>query len=509
MKRLIQLYNDWKGADPKHISPLPKAGSNRKYYRLYDDMGKSTIGVVGTSWDENHSFIYLSRHLSAKGLPAPQILAVSEDENCYIQEDLGHTSLYDLLKNARENGFHYTEEDCAEIEKTVRLLPHIQIENHKDLDYSQCLTPRQFDAASIKFDLNYFKYCFLKPSDLHFDEIALEADFETFSQHLSKTMPQHFLYRDFQARNVMMKDGKPYLIDYQGGRKGPLQYDLVCFLWQASSRYPRQLKERMIDAYLDELGKLIPTDKDIFKKTLKKFVLFRTLQVLGAYGLRGYFEHKQYFLDSIPAAIDNLDECLKEGASAEYSCLYDTLQRLVALEKSQRNETTQKSAEKQPLAKELLAHQTENPLVVRIFSFSYKKGIPEDSSGNGGGYVFDCRSTHNPGRYEPYKSITGLDEPVIKFLEDDGEILDFLKSVYPLAEHHVECFMKRGFTNLMFSFGCTGGQHRSVYCAQHLAEHLHGKYGIEIRLCHREQGINSVLPQNHTRVFTNENLENT
>ena len=384
MKRLIQLYKDWKGADPRHVHPLPKAGSNRQYYRLYDDKGMSVIGVVGTSRDENHSFIYLSRHLSSKGLPAPQILALSEDESCYIQEDLGHTTLYDLLKKARENGFQYSEEDCTVIEKTVRLLPHIQTETDKDLDYSQCLTPRQFDATSVKFDLNYFKYCFLKPSDLHLDEIALEADFEAFSQHLSKTKPQHFLYRDFQARNVMMKDGKPYLIDYQGGRKGPLQYDLVSFLWQASSRYPRQLKERMIDAYLDELGRITSVDEQQFRQGLKEFVLFRTLQVLGAYGLRGYFEHKQYFLDNIPAAIDNLEECLKEGAAAEYPCLRDTLQRLVVLEKSRRNESTQKSAENQSVSQELFKHQKDSPLVVRIFSFSYKKGIPEDTSGNGG-----------------------------------------------------------------------------------------------------------------------------
>ena len=503
MERLIQLYTEWNGSKPKHVHPLPKAGSNRQYYRLYDDMGKSTIGVIGTSHEENHSFIYLSKHFSSRGLPVPQIIATSDDEYCYLQDDLGHTSLYDLMQKARDNEYQYSDEDYKQIEKAIRLLPHIQIEGGEGIDYEQCLTPREFDVTSIKFDLNYFKYCFLKPSDIHFDETNLERDFNSYARYLAETDTYHFLYRDYQARNIMMKDGKPHLIDYQGGRRGPLQYDLVSFLWQASSRYPKALKETMISAYLDELGKITKVDESEFRNKLKAFVLFRTLQVLGAYGLRGYFEHKQYFLNSIPAAIDNLEECLKDGVTTAYPCLNDTLMRLVESKKLQGSEVVKETNNNnKSLPKKLFVHQKTSPLVVRIYSFSYKKGIPEDTSGNGGGYVFDCRSTHNPGRYEPYKKITGLDEAVIKFLEDDGEILDFLKSVYPLAEHHVECFMKRGFTDLMFSFGCTGGQHRSVYCAQHLAEHLHNKYGIEIHLCHREQGINTLIQQDKTKLDT-------
>jgi len=270
-------------------------------------------------------------------------------------------------------------------------------------------------------------------------------------------------------------EGRPWFIDFQGGRRGPLQYDLASFLWQASARYPQELREQLIDVYLQSLSRYQAVDSDQFRQRLRLFVLFRLLQVLGAYGFRGYFERKKHFIDSIPPALDNLRQLLAEGA-CPYPHLREILQQLV---------TSDSSTSPAPSG---LSGQS-SPLVVRIFSFSYKKGIPEDESGNGGGYVFDCRSTHNPGRYEPYKQLTGLDEPVIRFLEDDGEILTFLESVYRLADAHVERYIQRGFTDLMFSFGCTGGQHRSVYSAQHLAEHLHRKYGITVRLCHREQNI--------------------
>lgn len=133
-------------------------------------------------------------------------------------------------------------------------------------------------------------------------------------------------------------------------------------------------------------------------------------------------------------------------------------------------------------------------LTVTIYSFSFKKGIPEDNSGNGGGYVFDCRSTHNPGKYDEYKQLTGLDQPVIDFLEKDGEILEFLSSVYTLVDHHVARFLERGFEHLQVSFGCTGGQHRSVYSAQHTAEHIKEKFPtVSIELIHRERGIQQTL----------------
>ena len=318
------------------------------------------------------------------------------------------------------------------------------------------------------------------------------------------------MYRDFQARNVMLdSEGNPSFIDFQGGRKGPFYYDIASFLWQASAKYPEKLRRKLIYEYYESLKTFteVPS-KHHFVQRLSLFVLFRTLQVLGAYGFRGYFERKRHFIESIPPAMDNLRSLVASDAFP-YPYLMDMLRRLTALPQfavPQEGEPVVRTDGLRTTESNIYnAHQADGPatfskydgkgpLVVRVYSFSYRKGIPEDESGNGGGYVFDCRSTHNPGRYEPYKKLTGLDEPVIRFLEDDGEILTFLDSVYRLADAHVARYIQRGFTSLMFSFGCTGGQHRSVYSAQHLAEHIHEKFGIEVRVCHREQDIHSVLP---------------
>ena len=494
MDGLKTLYRTWCGEEPNHVERLAGAGSNREYYRLSAPVGSAmsatVIGCVGTSREENHAFITLARHFAEKSLPVPEILAVSDDELRYLQTDLGSVSLFDALQKGRAEG--YSDDDARLLEETIRQLPRLQIVGAEGLDWSVCYPQPSFDEQNVMFDLNYFKYCFLKPSGLDFHELKLEADFRRMAADLTASEATGFMYRDFQARNIMLypsPDTKespsfhlhssltslstPYFIDFQGGRRGPLEYDLASFLWQASAHYPDALRQHLIDVYFDELQKYAKTPvREEFDRRLRLFVLFRTLQVLGAYGYRGYFERKKHFIDSIPPAIDNL----RHHLSTDYPYLHDVLQQLVALPKFQK-----------PVSND----SNDGKLVVRIFSFSYKKGIPEDESGNGGGYVFDCRSTHNPGRYEPYKQLTGLDEPVIRFLEDDGEITTFLNSVYKLADAHVERYLERGFTSLMFAFGCTGGQHRSVYSAQHLAEHLHQKYGIEVRLCHREQGIST------------------
>ena len=335
----------------------------------------------------------------------------------------------------------------------------------------------------------------MKATGLEFNEIKLEKDFQKLADDLTaEDIEYGFMYRDFQARNIMLdRNDNPYFIDFQGGRRGPLCYDLASFLWQASARYSDSLRKEMTDIYYDELQKYttLPPRKQ-FDEQLALFVLFRLMQVLGAYGFRGYLERKQHFIDSIPPAIENLKQLLAEHAFP-YPYLTDILNALVT-KMSKAAEISDKSTATESLAHSATTAQSssekaEKPvLTVRIFSFSYKKGIPADPSGNGGGYVFDCRSTHNPGRYAPYKKITGLDERVIKFLEDDGEILTFLNSVYKLADAHIERYLQRGFTSLMFSFGCTGGQHRSVYSAQHLADRIRRKYQqVQVELCHREQ----------------------
>ena len=480
METLLQLYKDTFGYAPAAVQQLDKAGSNRTYIRLTAPDGSTCIGVIGLSKTENDAFIYLTRHFHALGLNVPELIAVSEQGCCYLQTDLGTQSLYQALSKGRTSG-NYSEEERTLLAKTMRALAHVQVKGARDLDFNQLIPPVRFDKMAAMFDLNYFKYCFLRTTGVPYDEVALEHDFNRFAEQLvacaSSSETVTFLYRDFQARNVMLKEDEPYFIDYQGGLQGPLHYDVASFLWQASAHYSDELRQTMVEEYLDELATLIEVDRKKFKADLMQFVLFRTLQVLGAYGMLGRFERKPYFIQSTPGALENLHTLLTSGVADAYPYLKQVLTSLIEVELLKKAPATQPTEKKEGLH-------------VRVFSFSYKKsGIPEDTSGNGGGYVFDCRSTHNPGKYEPYKKLTGLQEPVIKFLEDDGEILRFLESVYKLAEFHVERYMERGFTDLMFSFGCTGGQHRSVYSAQHLAEHLHKKYNIHVTVDHREQGV--------------------
>ena len=509
MEKLRKLYRAWCGEDPVGMDALPGAGSNRAYYRLWNGEGQSVIGVVGTSRDENHAFLYLAHHFKQCQLPVPEVLAQSDDELRYLQTDLGGLSLFEAIRGGREAGGRYNQYEKQLLIRTIRELPAIQIRGGRGLDFTQCYPVAKFDMESVWFDLNYFKYCFLKATELDFHELKLEANFRMFAKDLTAEEGESFLYRDFQARNVMLDaQGKPYFIDFQGGRCGPYYYDLASFLWQASAQYSHRLRRELVYEYYQALKQYteVPSVRH-FVERLSLFVLFRTLQVLGAYGFRGYFERKRHFIESIPPAIQNLRELLQLRKLFPYPYMMDMLQRLTELPQFTQMESPALSrsdgyrvsennvypANPQDGPATFSKYDGKGPLVVRVYSFSYRKGIPEDPSGNGGGYVFDCRSTHNPGRYEPYKKLTGLDEPVIRFLEDDGEILTFLESVYRLADHHVRRYIQRGFTSLMFSFGCTGGQHRSVYSAQHLAEHIHEKFGVEVRICHREQGISQTL----------------
>lgn len=487
MESIINLYFSQTGKKPFKCEKIPGGGSNRQYYRLADEEQNSLIGAVGTSFEENSTFIYLSNHFAKHGLPVPQVTSVSADGLSYLQTDLGSISLYDALKNGREGSKGYSPTDIKLLEKIIRLLPKIQVSGAKGLDFSKCYPQEHMDEQNVMFDLNYFKYCFLKTTEIEYNEIKLEECFVEMAQKLGNSSFNYFMYRDFQARNVMLcADDEPYFIDYQGGRRGPLQYDVVSFLWQASSHFDKNIREHLINEYIDALKQYVDIDEEDFRRSIPQWVLFRTLQVLGAYGFRGRYERKKYFLDSIPSAINNLRDVLSNNESCPYPYLYDVLCRLVDLPEFS-------SAKQDSMNPSKSKYDGQGMLRVRIYSFSYKKGIPEDTSGNGGGYVFDCRSTHNPGRYEPYKKLTGLDQPVIDFLEKNREIIVFLDSVYKLADAHVERYLKRGFTSLMFCFGCTGGQHRSVYSAQHLAMHINSKYGIEVSVTHREQGITNVL----------------
>ncbi|MCM1137076.1 MAG: phosphotransferase [Muribaculum sp.] len=458
---LENLYSEHFGSLPERITSLTPAGSNRRYYRL--EGMRSAIGVIGTSIDENKAFIYLDRHFRAQGLPVPEIYAVSSNYLAYIQEDLGDTSLFTC------------RDDLELLKKTIRILPDFQFLGSQDLDFAKCYPVPKFDRQSVMWDLNYFKYSFLNTENISYREDLLEKDFQMMTERLSCHGENTFMYRDFQSRNVMIKNYKPYFIDFQGGRKGPIEYDVVSFLWQAKAGFSDYVKNELISDYIDSASRYININDEDFKSRLKDFALLRTLQVLGAYGFRGRFERKSHFLQSIPLAITNLDELMKAPIAA-YPCLNSILSRLVEVEMEKMKSTNSDS------------------LTVTVTSFSFKKGIPEDCSGNGGGYVFDCRGMDNPGRYEEYKKLTGLDRPVIDFLESRGEIKRFLDNCYALVDASVKCYIDRGFNSLMVSCGCTGGQHRSVYSAQHIAEHIKTKFPqVIVHLVHREQNIDNVL----------------
>lgn len=512
MEQLISLFTQLYGVQPS-IQLLKGEGSNRKYYRLTTSEtipNTSLIGVIGESKEENHTFISLANHFSKIGLNTPKVECASADEMCYLQEDLGDLSLFNAIKPCID-AHNFDDDAICLLEKAIEKLADFQFNAAKGLDFSVCYPIPSMDRTSILWDLNYFKYCFLKPSHIDFSEPHLEQDFQHLADKILCFDSHSFLYRDFQSRNIMLKwekdkeksktrnlkDATPYFIDFQGGRKGPFYYDVASFIWQAKANYPTEVKNILIKSYVKSLNKYFSIDEESFTKNLQLFVLFRQLQVLGAYGYRGLFERKTHFIESIPFALKNIAELLKNNDFSEFPYLVGLLERLSA----------------QPCAdntSEIVLHNTktanhkeegkkeEEPdpskLTVRVFSFSYKKGIPEDISGNGGGYVFDCRGVHNPGRYNEYKTLTGTDQPVIDFLEANGEITQFLDSVYKLADAHVARYIRRGFSSLMFSFGCTGGQHRSVYSAQHTAEHISKKFGVRVELCHREQNITQVFP---------------
>lgn len=469
MNRLESLFEKYTRVRPESCVELPSSGSNRRYFRI-TGQGISLIGTKGTSKDENIAFMEIDKHFMLRGLPVPKVLCASEENDMYLQEDLGDSTLFNAVSQGRESG-NYSEQEIALLEKTISYLPKLQFEGGRGLDYSVCYPQPEFDERMISFDLNYFKYCFLKATGLEFSEIKLYEDFQKLSSDLLKCHKgETFLYRDFQARNVMLVKGEPYFIDFQGGRKGPIYYDLASFVWQAKANYSEELKERLIARYKEALKEYIDIDSEEFDRHLRIFVLFRTMQVLGAYGFRGYFEKKPHFLQSVPFAIDNLRKLLQKAPLVEYPYLHQLLTELTEM-------------------RQFSDLREEKILEVRIFSFAYKKGIPQDDSGNGGGYVFDCRGIENPGKYQHYKHFTGLDKEVKDFLENDGGVLKFLDNVYSLADAHVQRYIERKFTNLMFAFGCTGGQHRSVYCAQHLAEHIANKFNVKVILYHREQDI--------------------
>lgn len=467
---LSKLFEQWSGKAPDLVLPLAPSGSDRIYYRL-QNKDTSAIGAFNPDQKENIAFLTFSKHFKSKGLPVPAIYAEQLADKVYLQEDLGFTTLYSYLL---QKGDYFPDYLIQIYKKVVEQLAHLQIKGGDGLNYEVCHPRAAFDKQSMLWDFNYFKYYFLKLAKVPFDEQALEDDFHRMADYLLQTDCNHFMFRDFQTRNIMIKEGAPYFIDYQGGRKGALQYDLASLLFQAKANIPPDIRLELLNHYLDTLETLYPVNRDEFVEFYYGYVMIRCIQVLGAYGFRGLYERREHFLKSIPFALRNL-KWLFDHASfkVDLPTLFPCLQQLI------------QSKQFEPFDK---IKGNSSLLTVTINSFSYKKnGIPEDISGNGGGFVFDCRFIHNPGRYEPYKKLTGRDEAVINFLKHHSSMEDFLNNAYRIVDEAVENYIERSFTNLMINFGCTGGQHRSVYAADSVAKHLKEKYGIKIKLQHIEQ----------------------
>ncbi len=465
-----QLFTASMGFAADSIRKLPPSGSDRIYFRV-QSAGTSYIATYGRNVRENQTFVYFSEHFGHCGCPVPRILATNEENTIYLQEDLGVVSLLNKLDELGR-----TDETLLLFRQALRALAHLQICGDNRLDYSRCITSREFGKGAIMADLLYFKYYFLDTLQLPYDKETLIEEFETLSQTLADTSHRYFMFRDFQSRNVMIREGKVHFIDYQGGMKGALQYDVASLLWQARAELPDNWKNSLLEYYMDCVESELSTtiDRDRFTSQYNGYVLVRLLQVLGAYGFRGLFERKAHFLISIPLALANLKKFVAgnapDPALKEFNRL---LQLLVSGELMDRFKPVQATAE--------------TPLLVRINSFSYKKGIPPDTSGNGGGFVFDCRGILNPGRLEEYKKLTGRDIPVSDFLEQRTRMTDFMNSVYSLIDIAVEDYIKRGFHSLQVSFGCTGGQHRSVFAADSLTRHLKNKFKVKVETVHIEQ----------------------
>ncbi len=462
---LEELYREAFGVSPDRVEALPQAGSDRRYFRLSAEGVPSAVGTLGPDVAENRAFVALARRFAARGANVPQIYATAPDFSSYLQSDLGDVSLFSLLGNSTGKTL---------VAEALRSLPLLQ--DMPPAEVGTLSGQPDFSHRLVMWDVNYFKYCFLRQTEVIFSENALEDDFERLARDVVEggKLLEGFMYRDCQSRNVMVCNDKPWWIDFQGGRRGPCVYDAVSFLWQARAGFTPDFRQEMLEEYLRTWSARRDFNIEGVRSSVPSFVLLRSLQVLGAYGLRGVIQKRAHFLSSIHQGISNLAE-IAEKQHDRYPAISHVAAQLAALRPFSDTETG-------------------GGLIVTIYSFSYKKGYPSDWSGNGGGFMFDCRALHNPGRYEQYKSLTGRDAEVISFLEQYPEVEHFMENASSLVMPAIERYVNRGFTRLQVGFGCTGGQHRSVYCAERLARMIAARWrDVKVHLIHREQGIEEML----------------
>jgi len=467
MDVLKQLFERHFHSPAERVQPLQGqlGGSGRKIIRLANEQ-VSAIGILGDVREENVAFLEFSKHFRRHGLPVPEIYEQDLDNGAYLEEDLGNVTLFEYLSENR-TGDDIAPQAVEAYRKVVAILPQFQIVAGKDLNYKYCYPRNSFDRQSISWDLNYFKYYFLRLAGIPFSEQKLEDDFNRLTKFLLTAGRDYFLYRDYQSRNVMLRDGDPYFLDYQGGRKGALQYDIASLLYDAKADLPPEIRLQLLDYYLDVLSGFVKVDRESFVSLYYGYVYVRIMQALGAYGFRGFYERKAHFLQSVPYALKNIRWLLHHvKLPIETPTLLEAFRSMLGSEK-------------------LLGLASEaNTLTVRVFSFSFHQGVPKDDSGNGGGFVFDARSIPNPGREERFKELTGKDAPVIDYLNQLESVHQYLANVMSLVDATIASYQRRGFKHLMVSFGCTGGQHRSVFFAEQLAKHLLNRNGVDVVVRH-------------------------
>ncbi len=467
LQHIENLFNTLATKPWDSIQKIPQSGGDRMYFRIILE-NQSWIATYNLNSKENQTFIYFAHHFYEKGMPVPKVLAVNEQQTVYLQEDFGSVSLLDVLEKEGK-----TEAVFLLFQKSLTALAKLQIKGAKGLDYNRCITSKYFGKHSILTDLLYYKYYFLDTLQHPYDKQALIDEFEIVSDQLAVSHYDNFMFRDFQSRNIMVKNGEVFFIDFQGGMQGGLPYDVASLLWQAKAELSNEWKEKLLNHYISELQILLPTPFNVadFKKQYHGFVLLRLLQVLGAYGFRGLFERKAHFLTSIPLGLENLKNFLQVYFLDMDTPVFASVLKWMVSEEVIQRFTPPKAND-------------HTPLVVTINSFSYKKGIPVDSSENGGGFVFDMRGILNPGRVEEHKKQSGLDKPVQDFLEQRTKMNGFLNSVWDTIDITVENYLHRGFASLHINFGCTGGQHRSVFAAEQTARHLRNKYHLKTVITH-------------------------
>ena len=470
ISNIEKLFKEYSNASIITLEKLEQSGSDRSYFRIVTP-DNSLIATHGKNIRENKTFLNFTRHFLSTGCPVPQIFAVNDDHTIYLQEDFGDESLLNKLEEHGQDEYVYEL-----FQKSLKALAHLQIKGDKNLDYNWCITSKEFGKQAILSDLLYFKYYFLDTLQIPYDKEQLIDDFEALSTYLTFVDHKYFMFRDFQSRNIMIRDEKVHFIDYQGGMKGALQYDVASMLWQAKAELRDEWKNSLLEYYMDSVEEILDSkiDRIRFVSQYNGYVLIRLMQVMGAYGFRGLFERKAHFLISIPLALRNLKWFVENKSIGIVVPEFERLLHLITQEDVVHRFEPVQAAD-------------DTPLVVHINSFSFKKGLPPDESGNGGGFIFDCRGILNPGRIEQYKCQTGRDKDVKDFLEQQTKMPQFLNSIYSIIDISVEDYIKRGFTDLSISFGCTGGQHRSVYAADALARHLRNKFKVKIELKHIEQ----------------------